>query len=203
MSKNLRSFLLAVFFASAVVSVCHAQEPIRAGIGLQIKKANGVKWAKSKDRLNAGDLLRIYVSPDFDSYIYAIHSDQEKVTLLNHEAGVGKIKKDSIMILPSIAEFYEVDGTSKMELFTIICSPTRRADIDSLLISGDCTPSSWSILEERLKEVSDIDLNEISVKPFSLAGNVRGIDEEAEDIELKAFSGRALLVKQYKFSVTK
>ena len=59
------------------------QEVVRAKVGVQILSGDSSRLAKSKDRLKAGNQLRIYVMPEKDSYVYVINSDRKHAVLLN------------------------------------------------------------------------------------------------------------------------
>jgi hypothetical protein len=176
---------------------------VRAKIGILVKSGDQILRAKSKDRLKAGDLLRIYVHPEVSSYLYVVHSDQKTVTLLTR---VEQRIQSSTLVLPSVQEFYQVDGQSPMETFTVICSPKEVKEISSLA-GSQMTPERWVSLEKDLLKKGEIDLAQKSEKPFAIAGNVRGAGDAAGGDafvkELQIFSGKSILARQYEFSVKK
>jgi hypothetical protein len=198
----------AVFTGVAMILVGalpgFAQEKtMRAKIGILIKSGDQTIKAKSNDRLKAGDLVRIYVHPEVSSYVYVVHRDQKTVTLLNM---VKQRIQSSTLVLPSVQEFYEVDGKSPVETFSVICSPTEVKEISSLL--GSKMPyDRWVSLEKELLKRGEIDLAQKSEKPFSLTGTVRDAGDAAGGDafvkELQIFSGKPILVRQYEFSVKK
>lgn len=181
-----------------------AEEVVRAKIGIQIQAGNRISRAKAQDRIEAEDLLRIYIWPETHAYVYVIHSDQKVVTLLNKEQ---RELHNSPLILPSAETFYQVDGSSTKELFTVICSPTELPEIAVLFYAPSPSYTEWAALEERLIHQSKINLGQQPEKPFALAGNVRGIapPEQLDPFwdKLQTFSGRTLLVKRYEFRVKK
>ena len=181
-----------------------AQEMIvRAKIGILIKSGDQVIKAKSRDRLKAGDFVRIYVHPEVGSYVYVVHRDKKTVSLLTR---VEQRIQSSTLVLPSVQEFYQVDGQSPVETFTVICSPTEVKEISSM--AGSQMPlDRWVSLEKDLLKKGEIDLAQRSEKPFAIAGNVRGAGDAAGGDafvkELQIFSGKSILVRQYEFNVQK
>ena len=181
-----------------------AQErTVRAKIGILIKSGDQTIKAKSNDRLKAGDLVRIYVHPEVNSSVYVVHRDQKTVTLLNM---VKQRIQSSTLVLPSVQEFYKVDGKSPVETFTVICSPTEVKEISSL-VGSKMHYDRWVSLEKELLKRGEIDLAQKAEKPFALTGTVRGggdaVGGDAFVRELQIFSGKSILVRQYEFSVKK
>jgi len=194
--------VLSVLLVTVSTSMATAQERVRAKIGVQVESTDVVTQAKAKSRLKAGDRLRIYVIPEADSYVYVIHSDQKKVTLVNHDAAQKKVEKNSLLVLPDADKYYQVDGLSSQESITVICSPTERTDLLDLLRSEGASHSEWAAIEETLIEKSKIDLGGKPEKPFVIAGNVRGKDDPFLK-KLQTFSGKSLVVNRYEFAVKK
>ena len=190
--------LLLVFVLSA-----GAQEGVvRAKIGVLVKSGDKAIRAKSRDTVKAGDLVRVYVHPEKRAYIYVVHTDLETATLLNSDQ---KKTEGTTLILPSVQDFYEVDGNSSIENITIVCSPQDIKEVSDLLKSGEAPRSRWKTLEETLYEKSKIVLTSKAEKPFTIAGNVRG-DSGAGDPflnKLRIYAGKSLLVKRYEFRVKK
>lgn len=200
--------MMTVIFFSAALFVasgrpCLPQESnVRAKIGILVKSGDQVVRARSMDRVKAGDLIRIYVHPEASSYVYVIHTDQKRVTMLNM---VEQKIHSSTLVLPSLQEFYQVDGNSKVESFTVICSSEEVKEVSSLLTS-QMDHEKWTSLQKDLVKKGEIDLGQQTERPFGIAGNVRGTADAGGDPfvkELQIFSGKKVLVKQYEFSVKK
>lgn len=199
--------MTVIFLSAALVATsgrpCFPQENnVRAKIGVLVKSGDQVSRAKSKDRVKTGDLLRIYVHPEAGSYVYVIHTDLKRVTMLNM---VEQKIHSSTLVLPSLQEFYQVDGNSPVESFTVICSSEEVKEVSSLITSG-MDHEKWTALQKELSKKGEIDLTQQSERPFGIAGNVRGTADTGGDPfvkELQIFSGKTILVKQYEFSVKK
>lgn len=181
-----------------------SQERVRAKIGILIKSGDQTIRAKSRDVMSAGDFIRIYVYPEgANSFLYVIHSDGKSASLLNMTQ---QRVQSSTLVLPSLREFYEADGQSPIETFTIICSFTEVKELSTLL-SGDIPHEKWAPIEKDLLQRGTIDLSQKTEKPFAIAGNVRAAgdalagDPFAKDLQI--YSGNAILVKQYEFRVKK
>jgi hypothetical protein len=183
-------------------AVC--QDFIRAKIGVQIRSGDKVIRAKSRDRLKTGDYLRLYVHPEHSSYVYVIHSDQKQATLLNT---VRQTMQSSTLVMPSLQQYYQVDGQSKMESFTIICSPEEIEEVSSLFKEGSVPHEEWEKVEKDLSSKNEIQLATDTKKPFAIAGNVRGagggVSGDPFSSELQVFSGKKMVVKHYQFRVMK
>jgi hypothetical protein len=192
------------FITSSVFTQALAEEtPLRAKIGIQIKSGDRITRAKSKERLKSGDLFRIYVHSEENCTIYIIHSDEKTVSLLN----ITEQKVQSTtLILPSAQAYYQVDGTSSVEKITIICSPGPLPELASIETNG-LSYDKWVAIQGDLTGKSQIMSSQKNEKPFSIAGNVRGIaDPTTGDAfvgRLQIYSGRGILVKNYDFKVKK
>lgn len=196
---------IAVLVASVNRLPVVAQEHrVRAKIGIQIRSGDRMMRARSRDRLKAGDLLRIYVHPEETSHVLVVYSDTKTARLLNL---VHQKTRSSTLAMPSLKEFYQVDGESPIQTFTIICSPDPLTEALRVLRTGEAPYSSWAKVEKKLLDKSRIDLSQQTEKPFSIAGNVRGVGSVSNldpfVDELQIFSGRSLLVKKYEFRVQK
>lgn len=201
--------MLGILMATAALTAAGAlpapaqEKTVRAKIGILVKSGNQILKAKSKDRVKAGDLLRIYVHPEVSSYVYVVHSDLKTVTLLNM---VEQKIQSSTMVLPSVQEFFQVDGKSAVETFTVICSPEEVKAV-SALVSSQMTTERWDNLQRELAKKGENELVDKSERPFAIAGNVRGAGDAAGGDpfvkELQIFSGKSVLVKQYEFTVKK
>lgn len=196
-------FLSAGLVATSGLPAFSQERTVRAKVGILVKSGDQMIRAKSRDRLKAGDLVRIYVHPEVSSYVYVVHTDQKEVTLLNV---VEQKIQSSSLVLPSLQEFYQVDGKSPVETFTVICSPQEVKEVSALLTSR-IPYEKWAAVEKDLSTKGEVDLSQKTERPFAIAGNVRGAgDSTAGDPfvnELQIFSGKSILVKQYEFSVKK
>ncbi len=189
---------------------------IRAKIGIQISSADRIVRAKSKEILKAGDAVRLYVHSEASCYVYIIHTDGRDVTLLNITEQ--KIQS-STLIMPSAQAFYEIDGQSSVERFTIICSPEKIQEL-SVMENRSIAHSEWIALENQLHNRSTILNADDEDEPFlangnvaSIAGNVRGITNSIKNSsganddpflkELQIFSGKGLVIKTYQFQIKK
>ena len=194
-------FIGLAFLMASILPAFAQPKIIRAKVGILVKSGDQTTRAKAKDRLKAGDSLRIYVQPEDDLYIYVVHTDQKTVKLLS---STERQHQGSTLVLPEQQEYYEVDGESPVEAFTIICSPDELKEVAALLDTG-ISYEKWAAMEKDLAAKGEIDLGQKAEKPFPIAGNVRGAldpnDRFASDLQI--YSGNTVLVKQYEFSVKK
>jgi hypothetical protein len=111
------------------------------------------------------------------------------------------------MVMPSLQEYYQVDGESRNETITIIISPNEITELIHLLQNENSSYEKWTELEKRLIAKGKIELSKDIDKPFSITGNVRGtasIDDVDPFVKkLQIFSGKSILVKKYEFKVKK
>jgi len=209
MKRCKRRLLLVVFvavfmLAGGAFDRARCGERVRAKVGIQIRSGDRVLRAKTRDRLHAGDLLRIYVHPEHSSYVYVVHSDGTRAALLNTvEQGM----QSSTLVMPSLQEYYQVDGKSSTECFTILCSPKALPEVNTLFQDGQVPHEEWTALAEALSKRGRICLTQEQGenRPFAIAGNVRGAGGasigDPFSRELQVFSGESLLMKQYTFRV--
>lgn len=195
--------LLFIFFTPGLSSAGDDAGLVRAKIGILVSSGAKHRMAKSRDRIRAGEMLRIYVHPEKAAYIYVVYSDRKTAMLLN---SVAQKTAGASLVLPSANESYEIDGTSPFEQFTIVCSPAEIPEVASLL-TGDAAHGDWVALENKLADQSRVDLTEKSDLPFAIAGNVRGGVTAGPGPEavakLKIYSGNGFVVKKFEFSVKK
>jgi hypothetical protein len=204
----MRWIFFLVFAGGMICSLCAPlssfAEPqrVRAKIGVQVKSGEQLFSARSREILKPGDLLRIYVHSEEKSFVYVIHADEKNVLLLNLTE---QRQNSSTLVLPSLQEFYQVDGKNAVEQVTIICSPQEIPELTAM-VAGDIPLPKWQGIEQQLSQKSRIDLTTENETPFAIAGNVRGggNTQDAGFInDLQIFSGNGLLVKQYAFQVKK
>lgn len=181
-----------------------AEDRVEARIGIQIKSGDEVTRARSRDLIRAGDYLRVYVQPESGArYVYVVHADDRRVTLLN--AAAQKIEGPTL-ILPSPQTYYQVDGNSDMERFTVICGPSPLPEVAALEDAG-MAPDQWIAFRDNLAQGGEIVLTRRSEPRIGIAGNVRGWnDPDCPDpfLEiLQTYSGKGLLVQTYAFQVQK
>jgi len=195
---------LCFFTALPIFSQVAAKDNnVRAKIGIQIKSGDRISRAKSKERLNAGDLFRIYVHSENSCVIYIIYTDEKTISLLNITE---QLIQSATLILPSAQSYYQIDGTSSVEKITIICSPYKLPEL-ATIETNDISYAKWTSLQDDLIQKSRLILPQPNEKPFSIAGNVRGIaDATTGDPFIKRlviYSGKGLLVKTYAFKIKK
>ncbi len=195
-------FLCAVFIAAGSMPADSQDDLVRAKIGIMIKSKDRVIRAKKKERIRAGDQIRIYALPEKPAYVYIIHSDMKTATLLNKET---QRVANVVLTLPAPQNYYEVDGKSLKEIITVVCSPEETRALTALFKSGQAAHPAWASVEEELLEKSRIDLTDKAQKPFSIAGNVRGGAVAADPFieKLQTVSGKSLVARRYEFRVKK
>ena len=146
---NRRNFLslctVAAFVMVSGMSATAQEDFVRAKIGVLIQSENKAVRSKSKGKLKAGDLLRVYVHPEKNAHIYIVHTDSKTATLLNADQ---KKAEGATLILPSVQDYYEVDGNSSVENITIICSPDDIKEVSDLLKTGEAPLTQWRELEK-------------------------------------------------------
>lgn len=197
---SILSLVFLVLLVTAAVSV--TQPKVSARIGIQIQANGRMTPAKARNEVKVGDGLRLYVVPEEDAYIYIIRTDQKVAQVLNPEPY--KTPAKTAMILPNQGQFYNIDGSSDVESFTILCSPMELKEVQELMDSPTFPYQKWTAVEQMLIEDSRIDLTEDVGKPFSIAGVVRHLKSDQKFLQnLPMMSGNTLVVKTYDFTVKK
>jgi hypothetical protein len=185
---------------TAGVSV--AQPKVSARIGIQIQANSRMTPAKARNQVKVGDGVRLYVVPAEEAYIYVIRTDTKVARVLNSEPY--KTPAKTAMILPNQGQFYNIDGSSDVESFTILCSPTELKEVQELMGAPTVPYQQWAAVEQMLIEQSRIHLTENVDKPFSIAGVVRHLTSDQKFLKnLPMMSGTTLVVKTYDFTVKK
>lgn len=195
--------LLSVCLCALQISLVAAQERVRAKVGLQVRSGDRSSPAKSNDTVKTGDFVRVYVIPEDDAYVYVVHNDGKKLTLLNAKESKTKTSKGLTVALPTPSMFYQIDGASDREAITVICSPREIPEVTTLFNATDVAPKNWLPLEKDLLEKSKIDLGQKPESSFQIAGNVRSLENDPFLDKLQIYSGKALMVKKYELQVQK
>lgn len=194
--------LITVFLLGSFLNAA-GQELVRAKLGMEILTGDTSRLAKSRDRLKAGNQLRLYIMPESDSYVYVINSDKKNAVLLNPQTDRQKFSKGTLEVFPSTASLYEPGSSGRQEIFTVVCSVQPLAEITDLFSAGVIPYGDWTSLEKKLVEKSNISLGEKLDKPFAMAGTVRDAGTLKTEKELMVFSGKNLLVKSFNFEIKK
>ncbi|MCF8107616.1 MAG: DUF4384 domain-containing protein [Desulfohalobiaceae bacterium] len=204
--KLFRFICLCVLFLACQTGLVFGGEGdrVRAKIGIKVKHGIKEYRAKTRERIQTGDLLRIYVHSERSSYVYVVHTDTETVELLN--LTYQKIQS-STLVLPSIETYYQVDGKSPVERFVIVCSPKKMPVFLDLEDDG-LSYAQWLQTEKDLLQRSRVVSTTRHEPRFEIAGNVRGVPDGAKGCDsfvnkLEVFSGRGMVVKKHEFQVEK
>ncbi len=197
--KRLTTFLFFTIIIFLQISTL-SQDLIKAKIAILHKSADDFAVLRSNDRLRVGEMIRIFVQPDDDCYVYIIHSDNNESTLLCDK----KISsKQDTLILPSNSEYYVFDDKSTTAKVIIFCSLNKIDDINKLFKEGDVVSlTSWSSLEEKLLKKYKKNFTDKSEKPFPMAGNVSAINDEFLNRQL-VLSGKEAIIRKYEIEIKK
>ncbi|RPI73183.1 MAG: hypothetical protein EHM47_06610 [Ignavibacteriales bacterium] len=175
-------------------------DTVKAKIAILHKAGEVYNPLRTKDRLKAGEMLRIFVLPEKDCFVYAVHSgDKESFLLCKTFLKEGN---DSLF-LPTPEDYYIFDEGGVKEKITIFCSSKKISEIENLFKNSEIISSGlWDEAEEKLIASTKTNLNETSDKPFSLAGNVSAVNEDFMD-SMQLFVGDELLIRKYEIEVKK
>lgn len=155
-SRTYILLFLSVLLMTGLHSRAYAQEAeqmVSAKIGIKIYSHEGDRWARSTERINVGNKIRIFVVPKEDSFVYIVHTDKKTVSPLINEK---RVDRRTSIVLPFNNDLYQIDGTSEREFITIICSPDRLVDVWALLKSATISYAAWADVEKKLIERSQI-----------------------------------------------
>lgn len=191
----------ALLVAGIASGICQSNI-LHARIGIFVDSGDQTIRTNGKEKIKAGDRMRLYVQPKEICYVYVVHTDKKTVTLLEMLEAKGD---GAMLVLPGRMGSYEVDGASPFEAFTIICSYQKLQEISALARSDSDYPQ-WIALERGLQKRGKIDLSHKSEKSFPLTGNVRELIPQGESAilrQLPIYSGNSILVKKYEFEVEK
>ena len=197
--KRLTTLLFFSIIIFSLISI-FPQDIIKAKIAILHKSGDDFTVLRSNDRLRAGEMIRIFVQPEDDCYVYIIHSDNSESTLLFDK----KInsKKDTL-ILPSTSEYYVFDDKSPTAKVDVFCSVKKIDDISKLFKDGDVVKlSGWNVLEENLLKKYKKNFTDKSEKPFPMAGNVSAINDEFLNRQL-VLSGKGAIIRRYDLEIKK
>jgi hypothetical protein len=176
------------------------KDTVKAKIAILHKAGEIYNPLKTKDRLKAGEMLRVFVLPVKDCFVYVVHTgDKEAFLLCKTQL---KADKDTLL-LPNSDDYYVFDEGGIKERITVLCSAKKINEIEKLFNKTELVPSkSWNEVETKLISMNKSDLNENSDKPFPLAGNVSAVNEDFIET-MQLFVGKDLLIRKYEIEVKK
>jgi len=196
MIKAITCFLLFNFFLFGFTP----NDTVKAKIAILHKAGDIYNPLKTKDRLRTGEMLRIFVLPVKDCFVYVVHSgDKESFLLCKTQL---KSAKDTLL-LPNPDDYYIFDEGGVKERITVFCSVKKINDIEKLFMKSELVPSSfWNDIEAKLIALNKSNLNENSDKPFPLAGNVSAVNGDFIET-MQLFVGKDMLIRKYEIEVKK
>jgi hypothetical protein len=194
--KTIICFLLCNFFIFAFAP----GDTVKAKIAVLHKAGEMYNPLKSKDRLKAGEMLRIFVLPEKSCYVYAVHTG-DKESFLLCKAKLDS-KKDTL-VLPNPDDYYTFDEGGIKEKIIIFCSAEKITEIENIFKDSELiNRNAWNETETKLIALNKSNLNETSDKPFPLAGNVSSVN--ADFIEtMPLFVGQDMIIRKYEIEVKK
>ncbi|MCF8242898.1 MAG: DUF4384 domain-containing protein [Melioribacteraceae bacterium] len=202
--KNYIIIFLVIILISVITSAQDTNEvKVKSKIGIMLKSGDSFTRLKTNDRLVAGDQIRIFVQPLSAAYTYVIFSDDKEAALLNANDFAKEVKANDIIILPSEEEFYAFDDKSESAKISVICIPERMKELEALFSeSGSASLDKWTSFESILEEEVKSDISDKTDKPFTMAGNVRGVNDSFHN-KLQLFTGDKLVLKKYAVEIKK
>jgi hypothetical protein len=175
-------------------------DTIKARIAILYKSGEVYNPLKTRDRIKAGEMLRVFVLPEKDCFVYAIHTGSKESFLL---CKAQMKSKNDTLILPNKDDYYIFDEGGIKEKITIFCSTKKIDDIEKLFDDSELISSSnWNDVEKKLIALNKKNLSEDSDKPFPLAGNVSSVNEDFMEA-MQLFVGKDMLIRKYEIEVKK
>jgi hypothetical protein len=196
-------FLSLFVFVSSSVLVNAGDNSFKAKIGILRKSGEKVEKLKAKDLAKSGEQVRVVVQPQQAGVVYVVYVEEKEVTLLNPQKAKKVIEKNKILILPSNYEYFQFDNSSHQVSFVIICNATPIPELEELFKAKDkTTTAKWVAVETKLSAGSKMKLNEKSEKPFTMAGNVRSVNDDFVS-KLPVFEANGRLIRKYEIEIKK
>lgn len=197
MKKFFLPFLLMIFIS---LNVSYPQDSIKAKIAILHKYGDQFNALKNKDRVRAGEMIRVFVQPANESYIYVVYSDKVEAALLYEDK---KLEKKETLILPDENDFYTFDDKSPEVKVVVFCSLKPIKEIENLFKNSESVaPAKWDIVEKKLIESQRKKIEDETDKPFSIAGKVSADNEDFLK-KVQGFVGSEMLIRKYELEIKK
>jgi hypothetical protein len=177
-----------------------ASDSVKAKIAILHKAGDNYSSLRSKDRLRAGEMLRIFIEPVNECYVYVVHADIKEATLLY---GDDSPAVNKILLLPSENDYYVFDDSSPEERIIVFCSVMKSAEFEKLFNKKETiSRKEWNKFETRILKEHKKQLNDKTDKPFPIAGNVSALNDEFLD-QVQTFVGKNVLIRKFEFEIKK
>lgn len=194
--------LVSFFFFFNKENFCKdiSGDSVKAKIAILHKSGDNYSSLRSKDRLRAGEMLRIFIQPVNKSIIYVIHADKKEATLLYRNESP---KINATLLLPSEDDYYVFDDSSPEARIIIICSTKKYDELEKLFVKKEnISREDWNKFEKKTLSENKKSLNDKNDKPFPIAGNVSSINEEFLD-QVQTFVGKNIIIRKYDIEIKK
>jgi hypothetical protein len=196
MIKTLLVFIIFIFNANLFA---FKADTVKAKIAVLHKYGTEFNALKSRDRVKAGEMIRIFVQPVEESYVYVVYCDNNEASLLYNDK---KVKESDPLMLPAKDDYYTFDDKSTKAKITVICSSYMISDINNLFTSSESIKlEKWNEFESRLLKSEKKKLGDETDKPFPIAGKVSSNKDFLD--QLKVFVGNNMLIRQYELEIKK
>lgn len=205
MAALVLGFCVGIFSPEAVQSSDDGAAIVRGKIGIQISNEKGSVLARKRNRITTEDRLQVYVSPEFDSYIYVINSNKKTAQLLNPKLD-GQTASGKLNKYPGPDQYYQFDADSDIEFITIVVSPNKMTHIEDLFAASEVSHDSWSDQEGEMVEASKA-ISSMEVRKETQKGGVvqplnQGFRSSGSFLDkIPTRKGKLFLIKKYEFHV--
>lgn len=201
MGKTYRKVISICFLLALIPFInLFSQNIIRAKIAVMHKAGNSYEPLRSNDRVRVGEMLRIFIEPFNNCYVYVVSTDNSGSSILYNNKV--KAEKDTL-ILPSRNEFYTYDENSTNSKLTIFCSLKKMQDVETLFSnSRHVKETAWNKVESSLINKYEKKFGGKSEKPFSIAGNVSAANEKFLEKQ-RTLSGKEVIIRKYEIEIQK
>ncbi len=176
---------------SSFSKILNNVDTLKAQIDITIISGGSERYAKTFDKVKAGEKFHIHIKPENKNYLSIINISNGKATIVIDTV----ISEYSFYVFPSNKSYFIFDGKSDIEKIIVVLSYSK----EPLNKIKSLTDNDLLDYIRKLNDESKCSINEKGDALININGNLRDISVDEQ--RMTKYQGINYLIKEFKFNV--
>lgn len=176
---------------SSFSKILNNVDTLKAQIDITIISGGSERYAKTFDKVKAGEKFHIHIKPENKNYLSIINISNGKATIVIDTV----ISEYSFYVFPSNKSYFIFDGKSDIEKIIVVLSYSK----EPLNKIKSLTDNDLLDYIRKLNDESKCSINEKGDALININGNLR--DLSVDEQRMTKYQGINYLIKEFKFNV--
>lgn len=176
---------------SSFSNILNNVDTLKAQIDITIISGGSERYAKTFDKVKAGEKFHIHIKPENKNYLSIINISNGKATIVIDTV----ISEYSFYVFPSNKSYFIFDGKSDIEKIIVVLSYSK----EPLNKIKSLTDNDLLDYIRKLNDESKCSINEKGDALININGNLR--DLSVDEQRMTKYQGINYLIKEFKFNV--